>query len=108
MGLALVRLAGEQIRRELGEIRRKLACQVSQKYELIEKLCGPKEHLLLSAKAALDLACMSGQTLLCKSGSERCKPNPLKRHACFGISMRAQSSSTHSVDVKDMVIVGSF
>lgn len=61
MGIQLIRIAGEQIRWELGSARKRIACDEPQKQELIDALCCPKESLLKSAKTAINLACINSR-----------------------------------------------
>ncbi|KAL8444989.1 hypothetical protein Emed_005958 [Eimeria media] len=60
MGLALIRVAGGEIRKELGRSRSLMRAPAQVLQECIDSLCTPTERLLTEAEAGLRAACTNG------------------------------------------------
>ncbi|KAL8270174.1 hypothetical protein Esti_005901 [Eimeria stiedai] len=60
MGLALLRVAGREIRKELGLCRSLMSSPAQLRQECIDSLCTPTERFLTEAEAGLRRACRSG------------------------------------------------
>ncbi|KAL8448397.1 hypothetical protein Emag_003948 [Eimeria magna] len=61
MGLALIRVAGGEIRKELGRSRSLIRAPARLLQECIDSLCTPTERLLTEAEAGLRAACSRGR-----------------------------------------------